>query len=294
MLLQTKSVSRTAARLGLSQAAVSRSLAQLRLLFNDPLFVRSGSGLELTHRAEELAGPLEEWLAMTSAMGAPASFAPGELTRTFRIASTDFGVLSVLSPAIPRLNSIAPGCRIDVVSFSPDMYRKLAIGELDLIVSGFEPDLSAVHSRHLFSETQCIIMRSDHRLSGGTDAPSVDEYLEWPHIAITIGDPAFDHVQISLGDRADERRVLTCLPYFYAAPDLIGQSDAILTVPMRAGERFAAAYDFSCRPAPQVIPGFDYWALWHERSARDPAIGWLVDQLVQADHQGKAQTHNVT
>lgn len=276
-------MSRTAARLGLSQAAVSRSLAQLRLLFSDPLLVRSGGGLELTHRAAELVGPLEEWLAMTSAMSAPASFAASELDRTFRIASTDYGVLSVLSPAISRLHTIAPGCRIDVASFSPDMYRKLAIGELDLIVSGFEPDLSAVHSRHLFSETQSIVVRADHSLSSETDAPSIDEYLAWPHIAISVGDPAFDHVQASLRDRADERRILTCLPYFYAAPDLIGQSDAILTLPMRAGQRFAAAYGFCCRPAPQDIPGFDYWALWHERSARDPAIAWLVDQLDQAD-----------
>ncbi|MFX4635613.1 LysR family transcriptional regulator, partial [Acinetobacter baumannii] len=46
LLLQTKSVTRTALRLGLSQPSVSRSLAHLREILGDPLLVRSGGGME--------------------------------------------------------------------------------------------------------------------------------------------------------------------------------------------------------------------------------------------------------
>ena len=96
LLLQTKSVTRTALRLGLSQPSVSRSLAHLREILGDPLLVRSGGGMELTRRAEELAGPIEQWLQTTSSLLQPQTFDPAGMQRAFRVASTDFGVLAVL------------------------------------------------------------------------------------------------------------------------------------------------------------------------------------------------------
>ncbi|SEJ00100.1 transcriptional regulator, LysR family [Sphingobium sp. AP50] len=278
ILLQTRSVSRAAQRLGLSQPTVSRALGQLRQLLADPLLVRSGSGMMLTRRGVELAKPLEDWLSMTTTMLAPPEFAPAMLDRSFRIAATDYGVLSVLSPALPAIGAAAAGCRIDVSAFSQDMFRRLASGELDLIIYGFEPDLSVTHARHLFHETQSLIVRPDHPLAA-RKAVTLDDYFAWPHVAISVGDPDVDHVQSCLGDRAAERRVVAKLPYFYAAPDLIGSSDVILTMPSRAAQRFAHAHGFACLPAPDEVAGFDYWLLWHERSARDPATAWLIDIL---------------
>ncbi|MFC3440413.1 LysR family transcriptional regulator [Sphingobium rhizovicinum] len=281
ILLQTRSVSRAAQRLGLSQPTVSRALGQLRQLLADPLLVRSGAGMTLTRRGVELAQPLEDWLALTTTMLAPSDFAPETLDRVFRMAATDYGVLSVLSPALPAIGAAAPDCRIDVSAFSEDMFRKLAAGELDLVIYGLEPDLSLAHSRHLFRETQSLIVRPDHPLAT-QDSVTLDDYLRWPHVAISIGEPHVDHVHASLGDRADERRVVARLPYFYAAPDLIGASDAILTMPDRAAQRFARSHGFACLPAPQEVAGFDYWLLWHERSARDPATLWLIEMLATA------------
>lgn len=279
ILLQTRSVSRAAERLGVSQPTVSRSLAQLRDLLADPLLVRSGGGMTLTQRGVELAKPLEEWLALTSTVLEPQVFAPADLDRTFRIATTDFGVLSVVSPALAAISAAAPLSRVEIAAFSGDMFKKLVAGELDVIITGFEPDLSVTHSRHLFRETQALVMRADHPLAlrhrGGL--VPLEDYLAWPHIAMAIGDPDVDHVHQSLGERAAERRVVARLPYFYAAPDLLGASDAILTIPRRAADRLAGTHGLACLDAPPEAAGFDYWALWHERSARDLAIGWLVD-----------------
>jgi DNA-binding transcriptional LysR family regulator len=284
MLLQTRSVSRSAQRLGLSQPTVSRALGQLRQLLADPLLVRSGGGMTLTQRGEELAQPLESWLAITSTLLEPPPFAPLDLGRAFRIAATDYGVLSVVSPALPTIGTTAPACRIDVSAFSGDMFKKLVSGELDLIIYGFEPDLSLTYSRHLFHETQSLIVRADHPLAarGSIDPISLDDYLAWSHVAVTIGDPDIDHVQSCLGGRAAERQIVARVPYFYAAPDLIGATDTILTMPTRAAKRFARSHGFVCLPAPVEVKGFDYWILWHERSARDPAILWLIDRFGEA------------
>lgn len=284
VLLQTQSVSRTAARLGLSQPTVSRALQQLRIILADPLLVRSGGGMTLTRRGVELAKPLEEWMAITSTVLHPPEFTPVTLDRGFRVAATDYGVLSVVSPMLPAIGATAPGCRIEVSGYSEDMFKKLALGEIDLIIHGFEPDASVTHARHLFTETQSLIVRPGHPLSAWSGGPvSLDEYLGWPHVAISIGTEGYDHVQFCLGDRGAERQAAVRLPYFYAAPDLIGASDTILTLPTRAATRFARLYGFVCLPAPTEISSFDYWVLWHDRSARDPATRWLIGMLAAGD-----------
>jgi DNA-binding transcriptional LysR family regulator len=280
ILLQTRSVGRTAKRLGLSQPTVSRALGQLRELLADPILVRSGGRMALTQRAVELAAPLEEWMAITSTVLQPADFAPSTLDRSFIVAASDYGMLSVVSPILSDLSRLSPHCRIEVVSYSEDMFAKLASGELDLIVHGFKPDMSVTHAQHLFGESQSIVVRPGHPITRGGPPISLDDYLAWPHIAISIGPDAYDHVRFCLGERDAERKVSVRLPYFYAAPDLIHASDAILTMPTRAATHFAQLHGFTCLPAPDIITGFDYWVLWHERSTRDPATRWLIDMLV--------------
>ena len=55
-LLDEESVTRAANRLNLSQPAGSLLLKQLREIFQDPLLVRSGSGMVRTERGTELRG----------------------------------------------------------------------------------------------------------------------------------------------------------------------------------------------------------------------------------------------
>src|SRR6201986_5264302 len=61
-LLAERNVSRAGRRIGLSQSAMSAALARLRVVFRDPLLVRSGRNLALTHGAEEMIIPIREIL----------------------------------------------------------------------------------------------------------------------------------------------------------------------------------------------------------------------------------------
>ena len=62
-LLKERHVTRAAARIGLSQPAMSNALARLRDLLDDPLLVRTPRGMVPTPRAERLQQPLQlPWL----------------------------------------------------------------------------------------------------------------------------------------------------------------------------------------------------------------------------------------
>jgi DNA-binding transcriptional LysR family regulator len=61
-LCEHQSVTRAGAALGLSQPAMSAALAKVRVLFDDPLFIRTGGGMRPTARAEALAEPVRRVL----------------------------------------------------------------------------------------------------------------------------------------------------------------------------------------------------------------------------------------
>ncbi|WP_232492839.1 LysR family transcriptional regulator [Novosphingobium kaempferiae] len=276
MLLKTKSVSSTALMLGISQPSVSRSLAKLRDALNDPLLVRSGGGMIRTRRGDELVGRLADWVADTSTLLVEKTFDPRQVERRFRVASTDFGVMAVVLPALPMLREIAPGIAIDILPLNHATHRSLAQGDIDLAISGLEHDPSQLHRLHLFRDRFVCVTRPGHPLAGEGEVP-IDEFLEHDHLGITVSDAELDRVTTFLG--AGNRKVAASVPYFGLAPDLLLAGDLVMAVPSRLMS--ACHHELATRPAPEAIGELDYWLLWHERSHRDPAAVWLRDRLLE-------------
>jgi len=62
-LMQERNVSRAAARVGLSQPAVSNAIRRMREAIGDPLWIRTSRGMTPTPRAEQLSGSVRAALA---------------------------------------------------------------------------------------------------------------------------------------------------------------------------------------------------------------------------------------
>lgn len=77
-LLDERSVTRAAARLALTQPAVSGMLTRLRDAFNDPLFIRAPHGMVPTLRAQALAAPVKQLLTDAETLLQPVVFDPLE------------------------------------------------------------------------------------------------------------------------------------------------------------------------------------------------------------------------
>src|SRR5882724_7914885 len=89
-LIRERSVTRAAAKAGVTQSAMSSSLAQLRALFADPLFRRTPHGIEPTVRALALAAPVRQGLALFEQALAPQTFEPRTAERAFVLAASDY------------------------------------------------------------------------------------------------------------------------------------------------------------------------------------------------------------
>src|SRR5262249_23956973 len=75
-LLEERSTTRAAERLGITQSAVSHRLNQLRHFLNDPLFVRNTSAMQPTPRAVQIGPILRQGLSHLRLAFAPGDFVP--------------------------------------------------------------------------------------------------------------------------------------------------------------------------------------------------------------------------
>src|SRR5437763_2064106 len=166
-VLQQRSVTAAAARLGLTQPAVSNALARLRALFGDALFVRTPAGMEATPFARGVAEPVRQALALLdSALAHGPGFDPATATRPFRFYMSDLGQVEFLPPLVERVQREAPGVRLEAAALDvEDIADALGTGALDLAI-GFLPGLRPpVRRRPLFRDPVIALRRADHGMS---------------------------------------------------------------------------------------------------------------------------------
>lgn len=113
-LLQDQNITHAAARLGISQPAMSARLARLRSLFGEPLFIPSphGRGVLPTPRAEALRPQVMTVLRGINAMFAPTTFDAQTSQRTFVIALHENPALMLGAELLNQFRAHAPGIRL--------------------------------------------------------------------------------------------------------------------------------------------------------------------------------------
>src|SRR5689334_4944846 len=162
-LLDERSVTRAAKRTGVTQPAMSNTLAQLRTLFGDPLFRRGAHGLEPTPRALALAEPVRQGLRLLSDALVTPSFDAASAERAFVVAASDYVEFVLMPPLMRRLAVEAPGVRIEIRPWGlHEVPSSLARAEADLMI-GFYDGVPRGH-RHelLFDEDYTCIVRQHH------------------------------------------------------------------------------------------------------------------------------------
>lgn len=291
-LLETLSVSRTAQRLGMSQPAVSRALASLRLLFNDRLLVKSGAKMLPTARALQLTEPLQEVVtAVFAALEPPALFEPRTTQRHFKIATSDYGGTVIL----PRLSQAffeqAPDAKLEAGTFSRQSFSDLGSGELDLALYSDDTVPETLRTRNLYRERFVCLVRTEHPALATEDSGelSLRDFLAYSHVLVTVIGGLTGRVDTALAALGHERKIGLWLPYFAAAALAVADSDLILTMPRRAAAVFTAMLDVKILDPPIQIDDYNYRMVWHERVHNEPAHAWLRQLIVDTAREGNPE-----
>ena len=280
-VLRERGVTPAAARLGLTQPAVSNALARLRALFGDALFVRTATGMDATPFARGVPEPVRQALALLeSALAHGPGFDPGTSTRAFRFYMSDLGQVEFLPPLVERLQRGAPGVRLEAVAADLEhIADALGTGALDLAV-GFLPALGPpVQRRPLFRDPYVCLMRAGH--------PAVarkltrKRFLEASHVLVTYRGGGHRVIEEALERAGVARRIALRVPHFTVVPMVLERTDLILTLPARVAGVYERQGGFKSLPPPVPMPPAEVAVHWHERFAADPGNRWLRDQMVE-------------
>lgn len=286
-LLEERSVSRAARRLGLSQSATSHALSRLRELLHDPLFVRSRTGLVPTQRAEAMAEAVAQALAtLEGSLFAPPVFDPLLEQRTFQVAPSDYVEHLLMAPLLTRLARRAPKLSLWSRVASEDVASALAVGELDLALQPRSTLTRAdgLHAQDLWDDHFVCVVRRDHVLARGR--LTVERFATADHLFIAPrGQPGGGVVDAALEKLGITRRIVYTTPNFLVAPQVVAQSDLIVTLAARVAASAARTLPLVILEPPFELTPFRISMFWHARRDADPGHRFLREQIVEISTQ---------
>jgi DNA-binding transcriptional LysR family regulator len=292
-LIEERSVTRAAARLGLTPSAISHALNRLRYLLKDELFVRGSNGMQPTPRAAEIGPRVRQGLAQLQLALVDTEFMPELTNRQFNVICGDYVGAVLLSGVMARLRAEAPMAELRIRPSSDHIVEDLDAGRADLALGGFGRIPDRFASELLFSDTMVWTLSADHPFASGP--LTLERLAALPHLIVAPGedDRAFDGVVIEHGlerrvirddadaldgatsDQGIARKVSLTIPNGLAAPIIVGGSDIAALLPRRLAIAYAERYRLKLFKPPYDSPPFDIMALWHKRLGDQPALTWL-------------------
>ncbi|MGE0790312.1 MAG: LysR family transcriptional regulator [Sandaracinaceae bacterium] len=291
-LMRETSVTRAAARAGVTQSAMSHTLRRLRAHFDDPLLVRGASGLVPTARAEQLIVPLRAALVgLARAVGDAPAFDAARSQRSFRLCSPDLFDVLVLPSLLAHVSAEAPAVTLSVVPWPRALGAALETGEIDLAIVpvqlgptrtplgvSTEGDLA---TRTLLRDGFRVFLRPGHPALSAKRW-TARRYAALDHVLVSPRGEGAGVVEPFLAERGLTRRIALRVPHFSTALAIVTETDLLLTAPAALARSSPFAPLVASRPVPVAVPDHAVTMVWHPRYGDDPAHRWLRERVVAA------------
>lgn len=278
-ILHHRNITSAGLQLGLTQSSVSHALRRLRALCADPLFVRTGEGMEPTAMALRLAAPFASALASIHAgLEDRESFDPMTSTRTFRLLLSDVGQLIYLPRLAEHFSRHAPGLKVEALHLPQDAYRHaLASGAADLAIGHLPTLQGGFHRVTLFEDPYVCFLRADHPEIRAS--MSARQYFAATHVTVDQPGRGPGLVERTLARSRRERTIVMRIPHFFAALLILRRTNHILSAPSRLTEAFEDASELRVLPLPFRVERLSVGIFWHERVHHDSGLRWLRQLL---------------
>jgi len=273
-LFEEQSVTRAARRAGVTQPAMSNTLAQLRTLFGDTLFVRHRTGLNPTARAKELAEPIRKGLQLLQAALAGQSFDPATSERRFVLATSDYVELVLLPALLRRLSKQAPGVKLALRPWGLHQAPpELARGEVDLMLGFYDKLPPHHHEQPLFGDEYVCVVRRKHPTV--KSKLTLAHYLQLSHVLVSAQADGLGSVDRALSALGKQRRIGARVSHFLTVPVLVAQTDYVAALDRRVAEVFAGPLGLKLFPPPLKLPKGTIGQVWHDQQHSDAGQCWL-------------------
>jgi len=285
-LLSERNVTRAAKRLGLSQPAMSNALTRLRRTFDDPLFLRTTSGMTPTPLAQSLSGPVGAALAqLREVLEEKREFNPAASEQVFHLLSNDHAELLLLPALLQALHSQASRIRLRLHRprnlFEPPTASALS-DSFDLALGFYADTLtldSSIRSEKLWEEKNVCIASEGHSTIRGKI--TLRQFAEAARVAVFYKDQGQGVIDTLLAQKGYHRHAAIQVPHFASIPFAVADTELIAAVPEQLAAMFREQLKLQVLPLPFNLPPFRMTLVWHERFHTDPAHQWLRNLILE-------------
>jgi LysR family transcriptional regulator, mexEF-oprN operon transcriptional activator len=280
------SVTQAAARLYLTQPAISAALGRLQRAIGAPLFVRQGRGLALTSRGQRLLAAMGPHLqALLDAALSPPRFDPRSSDRTFRLGLSDAAEVWLLPALLRQLGKEAPGMR--VISL-PVQFRNVAgvlgsgAGTIDAAITVADELPAGIRRQTLFKGG--FVCLYDPRQARLKRPLTTRQYFQHQHVVVSYNGDLRGIVE----DLLHQQRQVRCSVSSFANLGAIIDGSALLaTIPeMVAGQIRAVRPHLRTTPLPFALDGAAMELLWPAAMDDDEPGRFLRDRITRIARAG--------
>ncbi|MDX2203730.1 MAG: LysR substrate-binding domain-containing protein [Hyphomicrobiaceae bacterium] len=275
-LLSERNVTRAAAKVGMSQPAMSRALARLRALLGDPLLLRGRGGLLLTPRAQALVPVVGKAVAELAGVFAAPRFDPAAASRLVRLAASDAQAVLLGPVLMARLRREAPNVAVQIVGYSADLGQRMDDGRIDLAFALATTPLPAgARSMPVAVDRLAVVMRRGH--PAAARPWRMADYARFDHATVSILGDASSEMDAALAKAGITRRVAFTSPHFTAALAVVARTDMVTTISQAFARRFARPFGLLVKPAPLPEAALPLVLVWSHIREHDPLLAWFRD-----------------
>lgn len=295
VLLRERNVTRAASQLGISQPALSNSLRRLRVMFDDPLLVRTSEGMTPTERAMQLKPVIRNVLSTVDKAVQPRkTFDAASSESVFRIMASDYAESTLLRPILHRLRRQAPGITLDIMTPSDVSFHDVEQGKVDMAINRFDEIPESFHQQKIWSDSFACLFSADNPILHDF---SLDSYLRAHHIWVSktgmgvgVGMDPDDVQHLGWVDEAltrmkKKRRISVFTRHYHAAMLLAEEKDLIVTIPARAARMQRDNPRLVIKQPPFRIPNIDLKMAWSPLLHHNPAHQWMRRLIVSVGRQ---------
>ncbi|NOH61704.1 HTH-type transcriptional regulator YidZ [Vibrio sp. RE88] len=296
LLLQELSVSRAAKKLNVTPSTVSKSLGKLRDWFDDPLFVKTPTGLAPTPLTLSMEQDLNDWLQIGAQI---AEKRTQESTKgiQFHLAIESPLLLTLLGELLQQIHERYPQAKVKTSNWDYDSLEAIIRGDADIGFTGRESHPRSKESLDLlpyfvdyevlFTDLPKVYLRDDHPAL--KQEWNLDTFLRYTHINIlweksetwalddVLEEQGLSRTSTLTMASFEQSLFMTAQPgheYITTAPNYcehyVKQLHPNLTsLPIPVEEEFKQKL---------MIP---FTLIWHKRNAYNPKITWLRENIKQ-------------
>lgn len=280
-LMEERSVTRAAARLGITQPALSNALNRLRDTLKDPLFIRERYGIKPTQFAEEIGPVILETLAkLDDVILGRQHFEAATSTRVFNIAPNSYVEIVLIPNVVARLRQLAPAIKVSLAPFGADLTEAgLVSGTTDMALGRIVDPPDNLIVQHLMDDGLACVVRADHPDIG--DSLSREQYEQLRHVNVLPPGRMRVGLFQALERQGLRRELAISVTHFLAVPEIIAVTDYCATLPRLVCNQIARDPRLKVLESPVDLGTFPVDIAWHVRYRNDPAHQWFRQLLVE-------------